>query len=230
MTGGMQVMRPDGFVSVPHVMRALQTKRCGVVTPAELEMAVNLNDKCRFQLLSRSDSDKSIVAVRATYAHSLSAVRDEYLYMPVPDGDLPRYLYHATFLENLDSIMEIGLIPGGIRNAGRPDPAERNDVGSKLPEWRSHVFFSPVPPGHTGFIDLGRCNCVVVVDAAYASQIGIEFRMAITGAVITKEDVPPSAISRAANGLTLRHGFLPIGSDPLDGVAFGWEPPDGEWT
>jgi RNA:NAD 2'-phosphotransferase (TPT1/KptA family) len=58
MRGGMQVMRPDGFVAVSQVMQALRMKKCGAVTLSELEMAVDMNDKCRFQL-SRSDSDKS---------------------------------------------------------------------------------------------------------------------------------------------------------------------------
>jgi RNA:NAD 2'-phosphotransferase (TPT1/KptA family) len=158
MRGPVNVVRADGFIPSAIVQEALRAKRCGIVTLDELVLAVDYNDKCRFQLLSRTGlvNDGSVLAARATYAHSLSCVQDQYLYMPVPAHMLPTHLFHATFEEHIPSIMADGLIPGGRRAALHPAAAGRDDVGSTLPEWRSHVFFSPVPPGHTGFIDLGN--------------------------------------------------------------------------
>jgi len=128
-------------------------QRGGQVSLAELEMAADSNDKCRFQLLSSTGSSSSgpIIAARATYAHSLNDVDDKYLYMPVPVGMSPHYLYHATFAEHIPSIMTAGLIPGGVRHPSHAASSGHDDVGPKQSEWRSHVFFSPVPRGHPFF-------------------------------------------------------------------------------
>ena len=83
MRGDLQVVRPDGFLAVSHVMQALRQKECGNVSLAELEAAVDMNDKCRFQLLfAPGSSHGPIIAVRASYAHSLNDVDDEFLHMP----------------------------------------------------------------------------------------------------------------------------------------------------
>ena len=157
---GVKVVRPDGFIAVSLVQQALRQKNCGDVSLAELEAAVDFNDKCRFQLLSRQGSNTGpIIAIRATYAHSLSAVEDEWLHMPVNSDFVPRYLYHASFNVHVDSIMADGLIPGGKREAPPSFSAGRGDAGPAQSEWRSHVFFSPVPPGHPGFHRSRQVRC-----------------------------------------------------------------------
>ncbi|MCX4675730.1 RNA 2'-phosphotransferase [Streptomyces sp. NBC_01433] len=86
----------NGWVAVDELLRA--TARNGfVVTRAELDHVVAVNDKRRFTV----DGDR----IRANQGHTVAVDLD------LPPAEPPAYLYHGTVARVLDTIRSEGLRP-----------------------------------------------------------------------------------------------------------------------
>ncbi|CAE8694079.1 unnamed protein product [Polarella glacialis] len=136
------VIRPDGFCPVEGLL-ALQEFRSFGCSLADVQAAVNNNDKKRFELLQEADQ----VFVRAVQGHSIKAVADDELLTRLSSekGNLPTVCVHGTYRRHLASILRQGLLVGGGTSQ------------------RNHVHFAPFDPGDGRVISGMRYNCEVAI-------------------------------------------------------------------
>eukprot|EP00435_Cladocopium_sp_Y103_P048880 s215_g14.t1 len=150
---GLQI-RADGFCQLQDDILALSEFTTMGATAEDVQVAVQSNDKKRFE--TKVEADK--VLIRAVQGHSMKAgagagfsmwtssmmtVDDDSLLkrLNADDPNLPKVCVHGTYRRNVDSIQRNGLLVGG-------GVSQRN-----------HVHFAPYEP-HDGRVISGmRYNC-----------------------------------------------------------------------
>lgn len=144
----------EGWARVEDVLRVLK-ERYGVGRK-HLELIVKFDKKGRFEIRNGK--------IRAKYGHSL-AVNTAWS----ESGDIPAKLYHATSPENLESIVERGLLPMKRREVHMcATPEEAIEVGKRHAK-------NPI---------------LIEIDAEPALKAGIEIRK--KGRVYTADHIPPN--------------------------------------
>ena len=80
-------------------------------TEEELIDVTHRNSKQRFQVCRIGGH----YAARAVQGHSMSAVQDDAVLMPLAPQEVPQYLVHGTACDFYESIFRSGLLPGGAK-------------------------------------------------------------------------------------------------------------------
>ena len=123
-----------------------------------------------------------VLAFRAIQGHSSVATIPQNIgWRTLSTAELPR-AYHGTRYANMISLMNKGLIPGGLQTRGG----------------RTEVFFSPSDPRGNANpcfpIYPFECEIVVEIDTAAAERVnGCKFHYTEGGAVLCQEVVPSSS-------------------------------------
>jgi len=174
-------IRADGYCSVAEVLtcKPMENLRC---TLEELQEIVRANDKQRFQLSFEGGE----MFIRATQGHSMKAVADESLLRRLypNDVDLPHVCVHGTYRRHLQSIMQKGLMAGGLRLGMQGN--------------RNHVHFAPCVPGSHVMSGLrANCEVAIFIDLKRALMDGLPFYLSTNQVILSsgiQGVVPPHYI------------------------------------
>lgn len=159
-------IRPDGFCPLDVVLDLNQLRDLQA-TREDVEAVVNTNEKKRFEL----ESIDGQTMIRAVQGHSMKVVNDEELLERLEAGgpDVPDKVVHGTYRRHYDSIMDKGLVAGGVAEG----PRQRANYG------RNHIHFVSYTKwsGNREIISgmRGDCDVVIVVDLEDAMKAGIPF-------------------------------------------------------
>ena len=100
--------------------------------------------------------------VRTAQGHSMTNVEDERLLESLIELELPpEVCVHGTYTSNVSSILQRGLLAGGLCGASR----------------RKHVHFAPLEPGDHRVISGTRvdCDAAIYIDLRAALRDGVPF-------------------------------------------------------
>jgi len=161
-------IRSDGFCSLNEILKLQWLKDLGC-QEFEVEDIVKRSDKQRFQL----KEEDGMTLIRASQGHSISTVIDHELLRPLSIGDLeiPEQCVHGTYQKHLQSILQSGLLAGGLCGQG----------------FRKHIHFSGHAPGDQRVISGMRYDCDVAiwVDLRRAMQDGVPFFMSANKVILS---------------------------------------------
>ena len=150
-------IRADGFFSVRELLelQAFKALSCSVTPIVDV---VQDSDKKRFQL----SGETSVLMVRAVQGHSMTNVEDALGLESLTDvAFLPEVCVHGTYSRNVSSILERGLLAGGLPGASK----------------RKHVHFQALEPGDPRVISGMRADCdaAIYIDLRAALRDGVPF-------------------------------------------------------
>merc|ERR1711879_268382 len=100
--------------------------------------------------------------IRALQGHSIQTVEDDELLTPLQLDMLPEICVHGTYLRHWPSILQRGLLAGGLGGQGR----------------RKHVHFISTDVGDGGELISGlrsSCEVAVYIDLPRATKAGLPF-------------------------------------------------------
>ena len=161
-------IRSDGYCLLDDVLRAGRLQEL-VVTSADVLCVAMNSDKKRFDLMVEGGA----VFSRAGQGHSLKEVDDERLLrrLYLEDPDLPSQCVHGTYRRCVSSIIERGLLAGGVRRFGS----------------RNHIHFAADVPGDGRVISGMRYDCEVAiwVDLRGALRDGIPFYLSANRVILS---------------------------------------------
>ena len=150
-------IRADGFCSVRELLQ-LQVFKALSCSVTEIVDVVENSDKKRFQLSGESGE----LMVRAVQGHSMTNVEDALGLESLSDVTyLPDVCVHGTYSRNINSILERGLLAGGLPGASK----------------RKHVHFQALEPGDPRVISGMRADCdaAIYIDLRAALRDGVPF-------------------------------------------------------
>lgn len=154
-------IRPDGYIVLDEVL-CCSTMKKYKPTLEEIQAIVKDSNKQRFTLMEDSGS----LLIRANQGHSMKEVQDELLLerlqLALEGGAaamLPAQVVHGTYLRYWPSILERGLLAGGIK-------------GEKF---RNHVHFATGLPQDGNVISGMResCELAIYLDVERALDRGL---------------------------------------------------------
>lgn len=137
----------DGFVKIDRLIDASQ-RRLSTLLARELAFViVRCEPMCRFQLwgspyMDLSENDPPVF-VRACSGHAMKCVDDKQMpwwIPPVYAQRVPVKGYHRTSMKKLGSMLEVGLLPGGL--AGQHNRMFSSPLAKRDPTCGAGVRFS----------------------------------------------------------------------------------------
>jgi RNA:NAD 2'-phosphotransferase (TPT1/KptA family) len=147
----------DGFCPVRELLE-LQVFKALSCSVADIVDVVESSKKKRFQLSEKTGE----LMLRAAQGHSMTNVEDALGLESLTDlALLPEVCVHGTYTRNVSSILERGLLAGGLPGASK----------------RKHVHFQPLEPGDPRVISGMRADCdaAIYIDLRAALRDGVPF-------------------------------------------------------
>jgi len=142
---------------VRELLELQEFKALGCSVAGIVEVVESSNKK-RFQLSEATGE----LMVRAAQGHSMTNVEDALVLESLTDlALLPEVCVHGTYTRNFSSILERGLLAGGLPGASK----------------RKHVHFQPPEPGDPRVISGMRADCdaAIYIDLRAALRDGVPF-------------------------------------------------------